>query len=106
MVKAQVERRSHRRFRLCLPVRVRDNQAREAEAHTRDISSHGICFFVSQPFVVGSAVQLVLTLPSEITCNGPVRVRCLGRVIRVEQNCISAAVAAVIEDYEIGYTGN
>ena len=106
MVKAQVERRSQRRFRLCLPVQVRDSEAREVVAHTRDISSHGICFFVSQPFAVGSALQLILTLPSEITCNGPVRFRCLGRVIRVEQNCISAAVAALIDDYELGYTGS
>ena len=102
MAKLQVERRTHRRFRLCLPVMAKHSDGSEISAYTRDISSHGICFFVCQPFTVGSRIQLVLTLPSEITCNGPLLVRCRGRVIRVQENCISAAVAAVIEDYVIG----
>lgn len=100
--KLRSERRIHRRFRLCLPVTAKDIDGNETSAYTRDISSHGVCFFISKPVSVGSRIQLAFTLPSEVTCNGPVRVKCKGRVIRVQQNCISAAVAAVIEDYVIG----
>jgi hypothetical protein len=102
MTKRQVERRTNRRFRLCLPVTAKDSRGGEISAFTRDISCRGICFFVREPVALGSRIQLLLTLPPEVTSNGPVPVKCRARVVRVQQNCISSAVAAVIEDYTIG----
>ena len=49
----------------------------------------------------GSAIEILLTLPNEITLAGPVRVRCLGRVQRTEARDEGAVgVVAAIERYE------
>jgi hypothetical protein len=49
----------------------------------------------------GSPVEIILTLPHEITLAGPVRVRCLGRVNRSEgENSDRAGVVAEIQRYE------
>jgi len=49
----------------------------------------------------GSPVEILLTLPNEITLAGPVRVRCLGRVQRTEsRDETSVGVVAAIERYE------
>jgi hypothetical protein len=46
-------------------------------------------------------VEILLTLPNEITLAGPVRVRCLGRVQRTEaRDEGSVGVVAAIERYE------
>jgi len=45
-----------------------------------DVSSRGVYFFLSKDVREGSPVEILLTLPNEITLAGPVRVRCLGRV--------------------------
>jgi hypothetical protein len=102
MAKPQIERRTNRRYRFCLPVVAKNGDGAEISAYTRDVSSRGICFFVKEPPAVGCPLQLIFTLPPEVTCNGPLPIKCRGRVIRVQQNCICAAVAAVIEDYVIG----
>jgi len=44
----------------------------------------GVYFFLSKDVREGSPVEILLTLPNEITLAGPVRVRCLGRVQRTE----------------------
>ena len=49
----------------------------------------------------GSAVEILLTLPNEITLAGPVRVRCLGRIQRTENRAEgTVGVVAAIERYE------
>jgi hypothetical protein len=49
----------------------------------------------------GSPVEILLTLPNEITLAGPVRVRCLGRIQRTESRDQGAiGVVAAIERYE------
>jgi hypothetical protein len=50
----------------------------------------------------GSALDFTLTLPPEITLTESIRVRCKGRVMRVESGGPNSkmAVAAVIDEYE------
>ena len=49
----------------------------------------------------GSPVEILLTLPHEITLAGPVRVRCLGRVARSEdKDPGKVGIVAEIERYE------
>ena len=49
----------------------------------------------------GSPVEILLTLPHEITLAGPVRVRCLGRVARSEDKDLGrVGIVAEIERYE------
>jgi PilZ domain len=98
------EKRSTRRFPLRLPVSVRYGESSEQhEAQTRDVSARGICFFVDNAIQAGSGIDFTLTLPPEITLTESIRVRCKGRVVRVEGGPSSVgkmAVAAVIDEYE------
>lgn len=74
----------------------------ETSTESRDVSSRGVYFFLSKDVKEGSPVEILLTLPNEITMAGPVRVRCLGRVQRTEQRGEEGAVGVVaaIERYE------
>ena len=100
-----IERRTTRRFRVKLPLRVRwATKSGNGEVHTEseDISSRGVYFFLPTRIKKGSWVELVLVLPREITLTEPVLVRCQARVQRTEikkRNRIG--VAAQIEIYQI-----
>ena len=100
----QQEKRATRRFALRLPVAVSfdDNGVHEATAETRDVSARGICFFVDSQIASGSAIDFTLTLPPEITLTESIRVKCKGKVVRVDNGASDGkmAVAAVIDEYE------
>jgi PilZ domain len=95
-------KRATRRFALRLPVTVRYGESEhEQSAQTRDVSARGICFYVDSAITAGSPIDFTLTLPPEITLTESIRVRCKGRVVRVEGGAASKmAVAAVIDEYE------
>ena len=96
------DKRATRRFALHLPVSVRygDNGA-DQQAQTRDVSARGICFYLDSAVQAGTAIDFTLTLPPEITLTESIRVRCKGRVLRVEGGTNGKmAVAAVIDEYE------
>lgn len=100
---AYSERRSAQRFRIKLPMTVRwtsDMAIGEAQTESRDVSSRGVYFFLPKQVTHGSPVEIILTLPHEITLAGPVRVRCLGRVHRSEEEDGRAGVVAEIQRYE------
>ena len=97
------DKRATRRFALRLPVSVRYGEKNEEHvAQTRDVSARGICFLVDSAIQAGSPIDFTLTLPPEITLTESIRVRCKGRVVRVEGGNPSSkmAVAAVIDEYE------
>ena len=94
------ERRSDRRFRICLPVVVKATTGRRVPAYTRDISSRGIGLYLLRPYPLGAALQFWVTFPSAITLSAPMRIKCEGRVVRVEENHLSAGIGAVIDSYE------
>ena len=97
------ERRLSRRFHLTLPLIVKYPQAEvEALAETRDVSFRGLYFSIDREFPIGSPVEFVLTLPKEITLADDVRIRCSGRIVRVETPAAENrwGVAAQIENYE------
>jgi PilZ domain len=97
------DKRATRRFALRLPVTVRYGEEEpEHAAQTRDVSARGICFYVDSAIQAGSAIDFTLTLPPEITLTESIRVRCKGRVVRVEGGnpASKLAVAAVIDEYE------
>lgn len=52
------------------------------------------------PVEQGANVELVLTLPQQITLAGDVRIRCFGNIVRVEQSGGGRGVAAQIDRYE------
>ena len=97
------DKRATRRFALRLPVAVRyEPNEQEHAAQTRDVSARGICFYVDSALQAGSAIDFTLTLPPEITLTESIRVRCKGRVVRVEGRnpADKMTVAAVIDEYE------
>jgi hypothetical protein len=98
------ERRNSQRFQMRLPITVRWNTGAavaETSTESRDVSSRGVYFYLSKDVKEGSAVEILLTLPNEITMAGPVKVRCLGRVQRTEERTEGAVgVVAAIERYE------
>jgi hypothetical protein len=99
------ERRAVQRFRMKLPLTVRwtiRTIIEEAPTESRGVSSRSVCFFLPKRVKNGSSVEIVLTLPHEITLTGPVRVRCTGRVQRSEDKKEEGrlGVVATIECHE------
>ena len=102
MPEPRPEMRATRRFALRLPVAVKftNGAAQEQDAQTKDVSARGVYFFVDSDLAEGSDVEFTLTLPPEITLTESIRVRCKGRVVRVDESGPRVGVAAVIEQYE------
>ena len=104
MAESQQEKRAARRFPLHLPVAVNrgESTAPADIGQVRDVSARGICFYVETAMTQGAPIGFTLTLPPEITLTESIRVRCKGRVVRVENGRPegNVAVAAVIEEYE------
>ncbi len=101
---AYPERRTTQRFRIKLPMTVRWTNGPaigEAKTESKDVSSRGVYFFLPKQVKSGSPLEIILTLPHEITLAGPVRVRCLGRVQRAEDGEGGrSGIVAEIERYE------
>ena len=87
---------------MALPVVLAGPGAEAKEpSQTRDVSSGGVYFQMSEAPQPGHRLEFVLTLPSEITLTGPVQIRCVGKVIRVDQGGGGQiGVAATIDRYE------
>jgi hypothetical protein len=56
----------------------------EAQARTRDISSHGAFFYLDHDLVPGAQVEMVVVLPEELNDGQRAWVCCRGTVVRVE----------------------
>lgn len=102
------ERRTTRRYDLSLPVIIRVPAVRDGDSRkgkTRDISTRGLYFVISQDLDTGSELDITMTLPAEITHGTDVFVRALGKVVRVDKRVEDGTprlgVAAVIERYDI-----
>lgn len=96
------DRRNARRFTMSLPLRVlpRESGAPELNAHTRDVSYRGLYFLADAKFEVGSEIEFVITLPSQVTQSGDVHIRCRGLIVRVEVQDERLGIAAKIDRYE------
>lgn len=101
---AKKDRRTARRFRMKLPISLTWTSKSghgKLEAETSEVSSRGVRFLADAEVRSGTPVEFQMTLPHEITKAGPVRVRCLGRVVRAEPKEDSkVGVAVAIERYE------
>ncbi len=66
---------------------------------TRDISSGGVCFLSSAEVEVGGRIEYLITLSGR---NPPVRIRCLGKVLRSRRSQEDAPfeVAVTMERYQ------
>jgi hypothetical protein len=99
-----LDQRRAQRYQLQLPlhiVQLGDQKVNRTEK-TRDISSGGICFLSPTHFEVGFRVEYLITLS---VSNPPVRIRCLGKVLRSVQpaasnNRAKFEVAVTMERYQ------
>ena len=105
---AMSERRGARRYDLSLPIMVRvpaQGFAETQSGKTRDISTRGLYFVIDRDVNAGSALDIMLTLPREMTNGDEVLVKASGKVVRVEQRTEEGnarqGVAAIIERYDI-----
>jgi hypothetical protein len=65
------------------------------------VSARGVYFYLDRKLSEGSAIEFTLTLPPEITLTDSIRVRCKGRVVRVEEAKEERlGVGAIIDQYD------
>jgi hypothetical protein len=95
-----MEQRKSKRFELKLPVELIRAGARRVSQHgeTRNLSSGGILFTYPEiPVEIGQPIEYLISLPSAGTI-GDVRLRCMGKVVRRDEEHHS--LAATLERYE------
>ncbi|HET8890852.1 MAG TPA: PilZ domain-containing protein [Candidatus Angelobacter sp.] len=102
MAQPQPEKRSTRRFSLELPISVRfvNHGRRESAGRTRDVSSRGVFMYLDTEISEGEPIEFVMTLPTEVTLAEPIRVRCTGKVLRVNRAEREQGVAVAIDKYD------
>ncbi len=97
----RLERRAAQRFDFQLPVAVRfPGLNLEGCALTQNLSGRGTLFYTDLPAAEGEAVELTLVMPAEISLTENLRVRCRGRVTRVQAVQGKLGVAVQLEEYE------
>ena len=77
----QLERRIGQRFEFTLPVSI-EFEGRTFSGCSQNLSTRGVFLFSEAHLPEGAIVQLIFTMPSEITLTESMRVRCRGRVLR------------------------
>lgn len=82
-----VERRRGERFKLSLPVHLKDGTGM-----TRDISTSGILFETETAHSIGDTIGLSVDFPDS-------SIQCEGRVVRVEKKDGQSAVAVEFASY-------
>jgi hypothetical protein len=105
-----LEQRRTQRYRLQLPlqiVQLGDQRVNRTEK-TRDISSGGVCFLSPTDVEVGGRIEYLITLSRSTP---PVRIRCLGKVLRslqpADTNGVSEfEVAVTMERYQFVRPGD
>jgi hypothetical protein len=100
---ANFERRSQKRTLVRPPVRIRTAPSTaEVTSETRDISTNGVFLYTDGPMQEGSAIELVLILPSELAGGTKSWVCCQARVVRVEPAAGGGfGMAAAIERMDV-----
>ncbi len=106
----QSEQRKSQRFDLRLPMELirRGPEPLAKSTETRNVSSGGVLFHSEGQMQVGEPIEYFITLPTSGRENMPVRLHCVGTVIRLESRQARTpkdrerpfAVAATMERYE------
>lgn len=98
-----IDQRRHSRYKLSFPVRVHSKaETPAAETTTRDVSARGVSFYFSEDMELGTEVNWEMALPPQLCQGKNVRIRCRGKIVRVEPRDEQGrvGVAATIESYE------
>jgi Tfp pilus assembly protein PilZ len=86
MGRYESERRSARRISVKTALRVRDWKSdwHELRAESENLSERGTFFTTDAALMIGSATEILLKMPQEISGNPATEWRCAGHVVRVE----------------------
>ena len=97
-----IEQRRARRFELTLPCELVRNGAQPISelGETQNVSSQGVLFLAEAQVAVGDVIEYLITLPTPPDV-GRVRIRCLGKVVRLPES----RIAATLERYEFVRNG-
>lgn len=92
------EQRKSRRFDLRLPVELVRRGALHLpmQGETRNLSSSGVLFQSDAEVEIGESIEYHITLPAAGGSQNPIRLRCMGKVLRHNET----NVAATLERYE------
>lgn len=77
----EVERRVGQRFEVNLPISI-EFEGHNFSGFSQNLSTRGVFLYSEANLAEGAVVQLIFTMPSEITLAESMRVRCRGRVLR------------------------
>jgi len=92
------ELRKNQRFLLRLPLEIIVGAAKtKTKGETRNVSSCGVLFISKAPVAVGASIEYLITLPKAPGTRAEVRLRCVGKVVRSEEQ---SRFAATMERYE------
>lgn len=92
-----IEQRKNQRFDLRLPFEIlRDGMKDRTTGETRNVSSAGVLFSTESPVGIGEPIEYMITFPKAPKARTPVKLRCVGKVLREEQS----VYAASLERYE------
>lgn len=100
------EQRRSKRFELKLPFRLirHGTSLIGSSGETRNLSSSGVLFTADANMEVGEPIEYMITLTGGPLSRDEVRLRCLGTVMRLDEDTVDAlhqrAVAATLERYE------
>jgi hypothetical protein len=102
-----IEQRKSKRFELKLPVEVvrKSFAPISSVGTTKNMSAGGVLFYAPLRAEIGEPIEYVITFPTQSITGESVSLRCLGKVVRLEQNGSSeengaVLVAATLERYE------
>ena len=93
MAVKESEKRRATRHQGKLPVKLKD-----AKGITRDFSSSGIFFETDKSFTPGQPIEFTIMLEYADPA-GPIRMKCRGEIVRVEESGQKIGVAATIDSY-------
>jgi hypothetical protein len=97
------DRRVRQRFKINAPVTSLIGD-REIPAYTRDLSNRGVFFYLSltEDAQIDGEFEFMVDLPPEVTLSTCCRIRCRGRVVRMEESAVNfTGIAAEILEYSI-----
>jgi len=102
------ERRFSRRIPTRVGVSIRSARSEPTTGHTRDLSMSGIFLYANSEILVGSELEMVLMLPTQLTDGEKRWVCCQASVIRVEPGGedgrfgVAASISSIATLPEIG----
>jgi PilZ domain len=97
----RLERRAAQRFDVHQPLAIRYD-GRTGPGFIQNLSGRGIFFYAETTLPEGTVVELIFTMPSEITLGENMPVRCRGRVLRAAtaQSGQRSGIAVQLDSYD------